>query len=109
MDENGNPTLDNERTVRAIQFVLDLRDKYKIIPKEGDYEIADMLFKEQRTAMIINGPWSWGGYHVPAKSMVAPLPFNSETGLVVRADDLGEGLFGERERAGARSSRSSAT
>jgi maltose-binding protein MalE len=81
MDDNGRPTLDNPQTVRAIQFVLDLRDKYKIIPKEGDYEIADMLFKEQRTAMIINGPWSWAGYHVPNGNMVAPLPFNSETGL----------------------------
>jgi maltose-binding protein MalE len=81
MDADGHPTLDNEQTVRAIQFVLDLRDKFKIIPKEGDYEIADMLFKEKRTAMIINGPWSWGGYHVPDKSMIAPLPFNSETNL----------------------------
>ncbi|MEY2487462.1 MAG: arabinogalactan oligomer / maltooligosaccharide transport system substrate-binding protein ganP [Verrucomicrobiota bacterium] len=81
MDENGRPTLDNENTVRAIQFVLDLRDKYKIIPKEGDYEIADMLFKEKRTAMIINGPWSWAGYHVPKEAMVAPLPLNSQTGL----------------------------
>ncbi len=81
MDAQGHPALDNEQTVRAIQFILDLRDKYKIIPQEGDYEIADMLFKESRTAMIINGPWSWVGYHVPEKSMVAPLPFNSETGL----------------------------
>ncbi len=81
MDEQGHPTLDNDRTVAAIQFVLDLRDKYKIIPKEGDYEIADMLFKEKRTAMIINGPWSWAGYHVPNGSMVAPLPLNSQTGL----------------------------
>ena len=81
MDEQGHPTLDNEQTVRAIQFVLDLRDKYKIIPHEGDYEIADMLFKESRTGMIINGPWSWAGYHVPQGSKVAPLPFNSETGL----------------------------
>ena len=81
MDEKGHPTLDTEQTVRAIQFVLDLRDKYKIIPKEGDYEIADMLFKEKRTAMIINGPWSWAGYHIPNESMVAPLPLNTETGL----------------------------
>ena len=81
MDENGHPTLNNEHTVRAIQFVLDLRDKYKIIPKEGDYEIADMLFKEGRTAMIINGPWSWAAYHVPDANMVAPLPMNSQTGL----------------------------
>ncbi len=81
MDEKGNPTLDNEQTVRAIQFVLDLRDKHGIIPKEGDYDIADMLFKEKRTAMIINGTWSWGGYDVPRTSMVAPLPFNTETQL----------------------------
>ena len=81
MDAEGHPTLDNEQTVRAIQFVLDLRDKYKIIPKEGDYEIADMLFKEKRTAMIINGPWSWAGYHVPNGCMVAPLPVNSANGL----------------------------
>jgi maltose-binding protein MalE len=81
MDEQGHPTLDNERTVRAIQFVLDLRDKYKIIPREGDYEIADMLFKEERTGMIINGPWSWAGYHIPAESKVAPLPYNTATGL----------------------------
>ena len=80
MDADGHPTLDNEQTVQAIQFILDLRDKHKIIPKEGDYEIADMLFKEGRTAMIINGPWSWEGYQVPEKSMVAPLPFNSGTG-----------------------------
>ncbi|HEX8279903.1 MAG TPA: extracellular solute-binding protein, partial [Chthoniobacterales bacterium] len=80
MDENSRPTLDNERTVRAIQFVLDLRDKHRIIPKEGDYEIADMLFKEKRTAMIINGPWSWGGYKIPQESMVAPLPLNAESG-----------------------------
>ena len=81
MDKDGHPTLDNPQTVRAIQFVLDLRDKYKIIPKEGDYEIADMLFKEGRTAMIINGPWSWAAYHVGKGNMVAPLPFNKETGL----------------------------
>jgi maltose-binding protein MalE len=81
MDDNGRPTLDNEQTVRAIQFVLDLRDKYKIIPKEGDYEIADMLFKEDRSAMIINGSWSWASYHVPNGKMIAPLPKNTETGL----------------------------
>jgi maltose-binding protein MalE len=70
MDDQGRPTLDNKQIVRAIQFVLDLRDKYKIIPREGDDDIADMLFKESRTAMIINGPWSWAAYGVPAKSMI---------------------------------------
>ena len=80
MDENGHPSLDNPQTVAALQFVLDLRDKYKIIPKEGDYEIAEMLFKEGRTGMIINGPWAWAGYGVPSKSAVFPLPINSANG-----------------------------
>ena len=62
MDENGRPTLDTEATVRAIQFILDLRDKHRVIPRESDYNIAETLFKEGRAAAIINGPWSWAGY-----------------------------------------------
>ncbi len=81
MDDDGKPTLDNAVTVRALQFVLDLRNKYKIIPKEIDYDTADTLFKEGKTGMIINGPWSWGGYHMPERSLIAPLPKNTETGL----------------------------
>ncbi len=81
MDAQGHPTLDTEPMVKALQFVLDLRDKYHLIPKEGDYDIADMLFKEGRTGMIINGPWSWSGYGVPSQSRVAPLPKNTVTGL----------------------------
>lgn len=59
---DGTPTLDTPETVRAIQFVLDLRDKYKVIPRESDYNVAETLFKEGRAAAIINGPWSWAGY-----------------------------------------------
>ncbi|MBV9009767.1 MAG: extracellular solute-binding protein [Verrucomicrobia bacterium] len=80
MDKDARPTLDTPEMVRALQFVIDLRDKYQIIPKEGDYDVADMLFKENRTAMIINGPWSWSSYHVPDRAKVAPLPKNTETG-----------------------------
>lgn len=45
---DGTPTLDTPETVRAIQFVLDLRDKYKVIPGESDYNVAETLFKEGR-------------------------------------------------------------
>ncbi len=83
IDDSGKPTLDNEQTVAALQFILDLRDKHRVIPREGDYEIADMLFKERRTAMIINGPWSWGSYNVPKQSLIAPLPLNNGTGLAM--------------------------
>lgn len=48
--------------VNALSFVKDLRDKYKIIPRECDYNTADALFKEGKVGMIINGPWSVSGY-----------------------------------------------
>lgn len=62
MDDDGTPTLDTEATVRAIEFILDLRDKYGIIPAESDYQVADALFKDERAASIINGPWAWTSY-----------------------------------------------
>jgi len=81
MDDEGRPTLDNEATVQAIQFILDLRDKYGVIPKESDYDVAETLFKEQRAASIINGPWSWTGYGDSGVDYaIAPLPRVSETG-----------------------------
>ena len=80
IDDDGRPTLDNEQTAAALQFVLDLRDKYKIVPKESDYTTADMLYKERRTAMIINGTWSWSDYDVGGRSLIAPLPDNPRLG-----------------------------
>lgn len=82
LDREGRPTLDTEATVRAIQFVLDLRDKYRVIPGESDYDVAETLFKEGRTASIINGPWAWAGYgEAGIDYAIAPLPRVSETGL----------------------------
>ncbi len=81
MDEDGNPTLDNQETVNAIQFVLDLRDKYQVIPRESDYNIAETLFKEERAAAIINGPWAWAGYgEVGIDYGLARIPRMSATG-----------------------------
>ena len=81
LDEDGHPTLDTEETVQAIQFILDLRDKHGVIPRESDYNIAETLFKERRAAAIINGPWSWSGY---AKAGIdfglARIPMISSTG-----------------------------
>ncbi len=85
MDEEGQPTLDNQATVDAIQFILRLRDEYGIIPKEADYETSQALFKEQRAAMIINGPWSWAGYgEAGVNYRLAPLPIVDATGLPCR-------------------------
>lgn len=83
-DEDGNPTLDTPEMRRALQFVLDLRDKNGLIPHYEDYNTANLMFLRRRAAMIINGPWSWADYGVPERSMLALLPINEETGLRCR-------------------------
>ena len=82
MDDDGNPTLDNPGVVGGLNFIKDLRDTYKIIPMEADYNIADALFKDGKAAMIINGDWSWAGYKKAGIDIgIAPLPKIVKTGL----------------------------
>jgi maltose-binding protein MalE len=82
MTDDGQPTLDSKAMVDALKFIQDLRDKYKIIPGEADYNIADALFKDGKSAMIINGDWSWAGYKKAGIDIgVAPLPKIVSTGL----------------------------
>ena len=81
MDEEGNPTLDTPATVQAIEFILALRDQYQLIPRESDYNVAETLFKEGKSAVIINGPWSWAGYgEAGIDYALAPIPRMSATG-----------------------------
>jgi maltose-binding protein MalE len=83
MDEaQERPTLDTEANIRALNFIQELRDVHRIVPREADYEIADALFKERRAGMIINGDWSWGGYISAGLNIgIVPIPRVSETGL----------------------------
>jgi maltose-binding protein MalE len=85
MDDEGNPTLDTPETIAAIQYVLDLRDKHGVIPREADDETAKALFRDDLAAATIDGPWSWAGYQeagVPVE--LAVLPRNEQTGLYAR-------------------------
>ena len=61
-DKNNKPLLDSQAAVDAFQLMYDLKNKYKIIPPECDYDIADNKFYQGKAAMIINGDWSWGKY-----------------------------------------------
>jgi len=82
LDENNVPTLDTKANIDGLNFIQDLRDKYRIIPREADYNIADMLFKEGKAGMIINGDWSWASYQKAGIDIgVAPLPKVVSTGL----------------------------
>jgi ABC-type glycerol-3-phosphate transport system substrate-binding protein len=84
MDDAGRPTLDTPEMRAALQFVLDLRDKHGVMPRYEDYATANLMFLRRRAAMIIDGPWSWAGYGVPERSMLALLPLNTATGLRCR-------------------------
>jgi arabinogalactan oligomer/maltooligosaccharide transport system permease protein len=82
MDSQGNPTLDTPAVIKAAQLIYDLANKYRIIPRESDYETANALFIDKRVAMIINGPWSWGTYLKRGINIgVARIPKIDETGL----------------------------
>jgi arabinogalactan oligomer/maltooligosaccharide transport system permease protein len=81
LKEGLQPNLDTDGVRRTFQFILDLRDQYKIIPKECDYETANALFKQDKAAMLINGDWSWGDYKAVNMDFgIARIPMVSETG-----------------------------
>ncbi len=61
-DATDMPTLNTPAMVDALQFMGDLSNKYKIVPKGCDYDTMDTMFKEGKAAMIINGDWSLSGY-----------------------------------------------
>lgn len=81
LDKNNKPTLNDPAIAKGLNFIKRLRDEYKIIPNEADYNVADALFKEERAAMIINGDWSWASYVNAGLDIgIAPLPLIVETG-----------------------------
>ena len=84
-DESGQPVpaLDTPECAQALQFLLDLQEKHRVVPPNCDYETADALFKDGSAAMIINGDWSWGDYldNPDLDAAIAPLPVVSATGL----------------------------
>ena len=94
MDDKGNPTLDNPGTVNGLRFIKDLRDRYKIIPNEADYNVADILFKDGNAGMIINGDWSWAGYlERGTRHRRRAAPQDHVDRPLVRNDGISEGIL----------------
>ncbi len=81
MDDHARPTLNSPAIIEASKFIVRLR-KEKIVPYECDLNLANQLFKQSNAAMVINGPWSWGGYLDAGIDIgVTRIPMVSETGL----------------------------
>lgn len=82
LDDNAHPSLNTAAAANAFRFVRSLREDYKMVPPDCDYNTADALFKEGRAAMLINGPWSWSSYGAAGIDYgLARIPQVSSTGL----------------------------
>jgi arabinogalactan oligomer/maltooligosaccharide transport system substrate-binding protein len=79
-DAEGNPTINTPEAVAALQYAIDLQQKYKIVPEEVSNVLVTTLFNEGKAAMTINGPWFRGEIDPRIKYGVALLPIISETG-----------------------------
>lgn len=82
IDADNRPTLNTPAVERAAQLIYDLANKHKVIPMECDYEIANALFKDGLSAMIINGAWAWATYLQNGIDLgLTRIPLIDETGL----------------------------
>ena len=61
-EDGVTPTLNTKEMIATLTFFDELKNVHKVIPSESDYGGADTLFKEGKTAMLINGDWSLGDY-----------------------------------------------
>lgn len=81
MDEHNQPTLGTPAMTDALTRMVELKDTYKVMPRECNYQLSDTLFKEKKAAMIINGPWSWQAYIDAGVNVgLAPIPRFNTTG-----------------------------
>ena len=85
LTEKGNKvsvTLDTPETQNALQFLVDLKTKHKIIPKDCDYDCAKSMFLSEKAPFHINGDWEAKALREKlGKDLgIAPLPKFQATG-----------------------------
>lgn len=82
MDDQYRPTLNTPGMVGALAFLARMRNEYKIIPRECNYEVSDTMFKMGQAAFMINGPWALKAYLKAGVDLgVTVLPIIKQTGL----------------------------
>ena len=61
-DEENSITLNTAEMKETIEYLYSLKNDYRIIPAECDYNQANYLFKSGKAPFLINGPWSFKEY-----------------------------------------------
>jgi maltose-binding protein MalE len=75
-------TIDTPEMQKSLQFLVDLKDKHKIMPKECNVDCAKSMFLSGNALFHISGDWELLTYSekLGSKLGIAPLPVISETG-----------------------------
>lgn len=88
-------TIDTPEMKKALQFLVDLKDKHKILPKECNYDCAKSMFMGENAPFYIIGDWEVNNMRKRfGKDLgVAPLPVISESGKPMSPMLSGRFLF----------------
>ncbi|MFT3709212.1 MAG: extracellular solute-binding protein [Archangium sp.] len=78
-DANGRSQFDTPQMAASLSWVSSLQDKH-YMPQEVSGALVKALFNENRTAMVISGPWFAGEIDQGVPYSVHPLPIVSATG-----------------------------
>jgi maltose-binding protein MalE len=75
-------TIDTPAMRKALQYMLNLRDQWKVTPNVCDFDCAKSLFLAKRALFHISGDWQLNDLRdiVGDDLAIAPLPVLSETG-----------------------------
>lgn len=92
--DGHNPNLDTEPMVKALELMRSFKKK-GYVSQECDYNCMDSMYKEGKTAMIINGDWTIAAYldAMKGKMKITTLPINSATGIRMRPMVSGKYFF----------------
>ncbi|SMF10707.1 extracellular solute-binding protein [Pseudobacteriovorax antillogorgiicola] len=85
LSESGNKTnvtINNDKTKAALQFLVDLKNKHQILPKDCDYDCAKSMFLAGKAPYHINGDWEVKTLREKlGKNLgIAPIPKIASTG-----------------------------
>ena len=79
-DAQGRAQFETPAMEKSLTWVKSLQDRH-LMPQEASGALVKTLFNENRTAMVISGPWFTGEIDPGVKYSIHPLPMVSETGL----------------------------
>lgn len=83
-DERDTLAIDTPAAQASVAFVRRLLVTEKIIPEEATSALITTLFRQQKLACVVSGPWFRGELKGHANWGVAPLPRVSTTNLPAR-------------------------